>query len=205
MLKRILIVFSILCFSFANAQYEWTPAKVILKNGTSFRGLVKFPIHSGGLVSIGSTKFKYKKNKKSNVVKYGAESLDMVIFGDEEFAVLKYQYVPIKKNKFVLMQIVVSGNVSLYSRVVSHYSNTFMGDQDFPTSTTIDYDSQYYLKRESESVATLIVNPNSLISFNNRAKQYFSDCEKIIGYLEHELYDINNLDELVDDYNLLCE
>jgi len=67
MIKKILILFVILCISSAHAQYdEWTPAKVILKNGSSFRGLVKFPKHSGELISIGSTDFKYKKreNKK---------------------------------------------------------------------------------------------------------------------------------------------
>ena len=43
---------------------KWTPAKIILNNGYSFRGLVKFPMHSGGLISIGKTEFKYKKKQK---------------------------------------------------------------------------------------------------------------------------------------------
>ena len=204
-LKNILIIITILCFSSVHAQYEWTPAKVILKNGTSFRGLVKFPMHSGGLVSIGNTKFKYKKSRKSNIINYGADALDTVIFGDEQFAIVQYQYVSIKKNKSVLMELVTSGIVNLYTRTVSQYSNTFMGNQNFPTSTTIDYNAQYYLKRKEENVATLIAGPNSFASFNYKAKKYFSDCEKIIGYLENELYDLNNLTELVDDYNLLCE
>ena len=202
--KIILILVTILYFSSIHAQYEWTPAKVILKNGSSFRGLVKFPMHSGGLVSIGSTKFKYKKNSKSNTEKYGSDALDKVIFGDEQFATVEYQYVPIKKNKSVLMVLLVSGNVNLYSRTVSHYNNTFIGDQDFPTST-IDYNSQYYLIRETEQVATMIEGQNSFGSFINKAKKYFSDCEKIIYYLDNELYHSNNLLELVEDYNLLCE
>ena len=95
-LKNILILFAVFFFSSVHAQYEWTPAKVILKNGQSFRGLVKFPKHSGGLISIGSTEFKYKKNKKGTTKKYGSESVDEVIFGDAYFATVHYKYVPIK-------------------------------------------------------------------------------------------------------------
>ena len=74
MIKKVLIILTILCFSKVFAQYEWTPAKVILKDGTSFKGLVKFPMHSGGLISMGSTKFKYKKNRKASTEKYGSET-----------------------------------------------------------------------------------------------------------------------------------
>ena len=70
--------------------------KVILKNGTSFRDLVKSPKHSCGLISIGRTNFKYKKSKKSNTENYGSDSAEEVIFGDEEFATAHYKYFPIK-------------------------------------------------------------------------------------------------------------
>lgn len=204
--KIILVLLTILSFSAIHAQYEWTPAKVILKNGSSFRGLVKFPIHSGGLVSIGTTKFKYKKNRKSTTNKYGSDTVDKVIFGDEQFATVQCQYVPINKNKSVLMKLVISGTVNLYTRTVSLYNNTFIENKKSTiTITTIDYNSQYYIIREKEEVATLIVDPNSFISFIKKAKNYFSDCDDIITYLDNDLYHKNDLLELVEDYNLLCE
>ena len=205
MTKKIILIITILYFSQIHAQYEWTPAQVILKNGSSFRGLVKFPMHSGGLISIGSTEFKYKKSSKSSTEKYGSDTVDKVIFGDEQFATLQYQFVPINKNKSVLMELVISGTVNLYTRTVSQYTSTFMGNQNFPTSTTIDYNSQYYLKREKEEVAELIAGQKSLGSFIYKAKNYFSDCTEIMGYLDDDVYHENDLIQLVEDYNLLCK
>jgi hypothetical protein len=209
-LKNILIIITILCFSSVHAQYEWTPAKVILKNGTSFRGLVKFPKHSGGLVSIGSTDFKYKKKRKSKIKKYGYETVEEVIFGDEEFTTVHYKYVPIKAKKHVLLQLVVDGKASLYSRTVLKFENTSFEPSyiDNPGINMPGYyydDTQLYVIRPDEQKATLIVDPNNLRSFISKSKKYFSDCSKIVDYLESELYELNDIVELVDDYNLLCE
>lgn len=205
MLKNIILTSIFFACHLGFSQYEWTPAQVILKNGTSFRGLVKFPIHSGGLVSIGTTDFKYKKKRKSGTEKYGQETVYKVVFGDEQFAIVEYQYVPINKNKSVLMELLVSGKVNLYTRTVSRYNTYFMGNGNFPTSSTIDYNSEYYLKRDNEIKATLISGPKIFSTFNQRAKQYFSDCQEISDYIESDLYDLNNLFQLVDDYNLLCQ
>lgn len=204
-MKNTLLLIAILCFSTVHAQYDWTPAKVILKNGTSFRGLVKFPKHSGGLISIGSTEFKYKLKKKGKTERYGYETVEEVIFGDEEFATVHYGYVPIQAKKHVLLEKVISGKVSLYARTVSKFQSTFIGAPNMTGSGYYDDDFQYYLKREDEQVAKLIVGPNSFGSFTSKAKEYFSDCEKMVYYLDNELYSQNNLIELVDDYNLLCE
>lgn len=210
MIKRILIILTFFCFSSIQAQYEWTPAKVILKNGTSFRGLVKFPKHSGGLISIGSTKFKYKKSRKSKTEKYGYETLEEVIFGDEKFATVHYTYVPITAKKYVLLQLVTSGKANLYSRTVLKFENNFNDDFNIEI-TAIKKDGYYYdneqffLLRKGEKKATLIGDPNSLLSFIPKAQQYFSDCSKIVDYLGSELYEVNDIIELVDDYNLLCE
>ena len=195
-----------LFFSSVQAQYDnWTPAKVILKNGTSFRGWVKFPKHSGGLISIGTTKFKYRKNRKGKTQQYGSDSVDEIVFGDEEFTTVHYKYVPIKKNKSVLMELVVRGKVNLYTRTVLMEGGTFTNNPNL-TSNTIYYDDfQYYLIRNGEQNATLIAGPNSFSNFIYKAKRYFSDCSKIIYYLDNELYELNNIVELVDDYNLLCE
>lgn len=196
--------FAFLCFSSIQAQHEWTPAKVILKNDSSFRGLVKLPKHSG-LVSIGSTKFKYKKNRKAKTRKLGHETVEEIIFGVEQFATVHYKYVPIKKNKYVLMELMVSGKASLYLRNVSNYHIASVPDSN-AIQTGYYYDStQYFFIRDNELMAKLVAGPNSYRGFIILAKKYFSDCEKIVDYLEHELYDLSNIDELVEDYNLICE
>ncbi len=206
MIKKIIIIFTVLFFSSTHAQYDnWTPAKIILKNGTSFRGLVKFPKHSGGLVSIGSTDFKYRKKRKAKTQKYGHETVEEIIFGDVEFTTLHYKYVPIKPNKYVLLEQVISGKVSLFSRTVLRFQRTFVNNLNIPSTGYYYDDTQYYLMRKDEKSAKLIADPNSFGTFISKAKKYFSDCKKIVDYLEHELYNLKNLIELVEDYNLLCE
>ena len=205
MLKKLLLIITLLFISTVQAQHEWTPALVILKNGTSFRGLVKFPKHSGGLISIGSTKFKYKKSRKYKTEKYGKNAVDEVVFGDENFATLHYKYVPINKQKSVLMQLVVRGKATLYSRIVSKSEIKTPSLPDFPNQIVYYDDTQFYIIRNNEEKATLIVDPSSYGGFISIAITYFSDCSTIVHYLENELYELNDIIELVDDYNLLCE
>jgi len=179
MTKNIFLILTFFIFFSVHAQYEWTPAKVVLKNGSSFRGLVKFPLHSGGLISIGSTDFKYRKNRKSPRKKFGSDTVEEVIFGDEDFTTLHYVFVPIKKKKYVLMELVVRGKVNLYTRSVLKSHSMFNADPNFHSITTYYEDSQFYLKRNNEQIAKLISGPNSFGSFISRAKKYFSDCGKM--------------------------
>ena len=169
--------------------------------------MVKFPKHSGGLISIGSTEFKYKKSKKEKTTKYGSETVDEVVFGDEYFATLHYKYVPIKKTKSVLMKLVVRGKANLYTRTVLKSNNTFNAnlDPNFPSVTTYYDDTQFFIIRIGEQKATLIADPNSFWNFILKTKKYFSDCNEIVHYLENDLYELDNIIELVEDYNLLCE
>ena len=205
-LKINLLILTILCTSIVNAQYdEWTPAKVVFKNGISYRGLVKFPKHSGGLISMGTTKFKYRKNKKSKTLKHGHETVQEIIFGDERFETVHYKYVPIKKNKFVLMELMVSGKASLYSRTVLRFQDTGFGTGNLEGSGYYYDDTQYYLIRKNESVAKLVSSPDIFGSFNLSIKKYFTDCEILLDYINDELYSYDNLIELVNDYNLLCD
>jgi hypothetical protein len=73
-----------------------------------------------------------------------------------------------------------------------------------PGYSYVHDDTQYYVKRKNEKSAKLIAGPNNFKSFITKAKTYFSDCEKIVYYLDNDLYNIDNITELVDDYNLLC-
>lgn len=204
-IKRILTILTIFCFSLVHAQYEWTPAEVILKNGTSFTGLVKFPKYSGGLVSIGTTEFKYKINEKSKTEKYGHDTVDEVIFGDEDIAAFRYKYVPITEKKYVLLEQIVKGKVTLYSRTVLTFQNTLVANPNILSSGNYSDNTEFYLMREGEQKATLIDGPYIFVSFVSKTKIYFSDCSKIVDYLDSGLYTFENVVELVEDYNLLCE
>ncbi|WP_422106641.1 hypothetical protein [Winogradskyella sp.] len=205
MFKKIAVILTLLCLWSSSAQFEWTPAKVILKTGESFRGLVKFPKHLSGIITIGSSKFKFKKNRKSKVRKLGHDTVYEVIFGDEDFTTVHFKYVPVSKNRFILMEEIIYGRVSLFARtVLTTYTERSPFGSEF--DRTIYYDDiDYYFKRDTEDIATHINNVPTNAIFRRVAKKYFADCEKIVGYLEDELYKLKDLIELVEDYNLLCD
>jgi len=58
------------------------------------------------------------------------------------------------------------------------------------------------VKLYSEAFEIAINDKNDY--FLKLAKQYFADCPDIINYLDNDLYHINNIAELIEDYNLLC-
>ncbi|MEO1030810.1 MAG: hypothetical protein AAFX55_05370 [Bacteroidota bacterium] len=205
MFKKITVILTLLCLWSSNAQFEWTPAKVILKTGESFRGLVKFPKHLSGIVTIGSSKFKFKKNRKSKVKKLGHDTVYEVIFGDEDFTTVHFKYVPVRKNRFILMEEIIYGRVSLFARTI-HRAETEHSPIDSEFDRTVYNDvTDYYFLRDTENTAIHITDVPTNSMFIRVAKKYFADCEKIVGYLEDELYTLNDLVELVEDYNLLCD
>lgn len=210
-----ILLLALFCSAIYAQNGEWIPAKVILKNGTSFRGFVKFPYSSSTFrsadgqweqkfdlkkeeltyeyeknenpfsltISTNSRKIIFRKTKKSPKIKYDETELEEVVFGDEQFAVERYRFVSVTDKKSLIMQIIMEGKVNLYKAK-----------------------SIYYVKKDKEKTATIISKKgvSDYISLIN-AKAYFSDCEKIIYYLENDLYRYDNIEELVDDYNLLCD
>lgn len=175
-MNKIVLVLSLYFVSFNYAQYdEWIPARVILKSGDSFRGLVKLPQRTGfnvsydSNISFGSKKVLFRKNKKSKTEKYRSKVVDEIIFGDERFATEHYQYVSINRNKSIIMERVIDGKVSLYKR-----------------------GNRYYLLKDSDEVSTQIVNSDKVF-FNSKVKAYFSGCKKITNYINNKLYDSENV------------
>ena len=98
------------------------------------------------------------------------------------------KYVPIKKNKSVLMVLIVNGKVNLYSRTVLQSYSTFTGNPNMPSTATYYQSAQFYLIRDNEQKAKLINGSSSLVGFISKTKSYFSDCEKIVSYLDNQLY-----------------
>ncbi|WP_411766044.1 hypothetical protein [Winogradskyella sp. A3E31] len=205
MRKIIFLIITILYSLSVGAQFEWTPAKVIFNDGSSSRGFVKFPKHSGGLISIGSTKIKFRKKRKSTTEKFGNESVEEVVFGDEEFTTAHFKYVPIKKNKYVLMELIIEGKVNLFKRTVLKSTSTPSTNPVIPQNVTYYDDTQFFLFRNDGEKAKLIAGPNSIGLFSAKAQKYFDDCPKILEYIEAGLYNIEDLVQLVKDYNLLCD
>ncbi len=203
--RTLVLVFTLLYVSNLNAQFTWTPAKVILKNGESFRGLVKFPKNFNSLITIGSSKFKYRKNKKSKVQKLGSDTVEEVVFGDEDFRTVHFKYVSVSKNRSILMEEIISGKVSLFARTTLT-TETIVDYTLEDYETTIYYDKiDYYLIKETETKATKVPAVTTKYMFKSFIKKYFEDCNKLVGYIEDELYSRNELLELVEDYNLLCD
>lgn len=105
--------------------------------------------------------------------------------------------------RYVLMELVVRGKASLFARTVLKSDTNYWGPNMTSTVTFYD-DTQLFLIRSYESKAQLIAGPNSSGSFVSIAKKYFADCEKIADYLEYDVYELKNVVELVEDYNLFC-
>lgn len=88
------------------------------------------------------------------------------------------------------------------------YNNNFSTINNLPTQRNYitEIDKEYFVLRENEYAATALISLNTFSKpFIEAAKKYFSDCKDILKYLEHDLYDEQNVIELIEDYNLLCE
>ncbi|MFG6687823.1 hypothetical protein ACGK9U_14665 [Mariniflexile sp. HNIBRBA6329] len=165
-------------------------------------------------LDLGKQKVFYKKNYNSKTEKFNEDLIQKIYFdglSDEKTGY--YEYVPIKKNKKTIMKLIVVGKVKLYTRTKKIFSSTYNGFSNNPNMpnmpnrvVTTDTESEFFVIRDNEDYATGLIKSNALSkSFIYAAKKYFSDCANIIKYLNNDLYYEQNIIELIDDYNLLCE
>ena len=119
MTKNIILIISILSFSLSYGQYNWTPGKVILKNGDTLKGLLKIPMTSGSLLSFSKNKLEYKKDKKGKRNKFDNTQVDKILFyGISNPNLGYYEYVPLTRKKMALFKLIRNGKVKLYVRTI---------------------------------------------------------------------------------------
>lgn len=217
MLRKIVLFFFLLVYSLNYAQYDWTPGKLILKNGKSLKGLFKIPMDSNYPISVFKNKLQYKKDKKSKKKKFDKTQVHKLFFSTFNQDLGYYEYIPISRKKMALFKLIRNGKVKLYIRTIKifNYSTYQNPNGPFPQNqTTYKTADEFYMIRKNETVATNVLQKSdglslghkaNLMTFKNDMKKYFADCEDVVSYIENDIYEDFDTEQIVDDYNLLCE
>ncbi len=211
---------------FGHAQYQWTEAYVILKNGKTLSGQAKLTDKSTAFTF--TERLKFRKDKDSKTTNYKTEDIEEVMFTvyKHEFAndavyrsntTLFFVPVPThkmgKKTKYNLMQEIQSGDVSLYSRnfiitkpsiQVSNTSDAYGTMQYIAPSamTTTEHIELWLVKTNEKAV---LIRSSGI--FNNLRKQllkYFADCPEITEAIEDSDLNHDDIEDIVNNYNLEC-
>jgi hypothetical protein len=189
-------------------QYDWTQGQLILKNADTLVGEIRLPMISKNLVAInGEEKISFRKDRKSEKIKYGESQVDRVIFKNSDSEVAYFEYINLSDTKKGLFKIITKGKANLYARNVSMTSSSYMnygsvsgGMWNYSSSAY----NEFYILRENESAGSPLVTAGISRSFNKRAIEYFSDCPSLVSKLEANIYGKNDILKVVQEYNINC-
>jgi len=209
MTKIIISIFAILTFSMCYGQYDWREGKIILKNGQTLKGIVKMSMPKNKAASFYSSKVQYKRNWKGKPKKIANEEIEKVFYGAFNTEAGYFEFAPVTKKKKELFRVILNGKSKLYKRTIKSVSYTGGGINSNTSPRTsrnkkIQFIDLYYVIRNGELSVTYIPHI-SLEEFKEKAISYFSDCKKIIEYIENDLYAEFEIKQLVEDYNTFCE
>lgn len=194
--KGFLLFLFVFSLTTSSAQNKFIPGKILFKDGSRIKGYVM----------IAKGKVQFKTDHKSRKKKYGPKVVDKVIYGDVIEETGYYEYVPIRKGHYSLMKLNINGKVKLYSEAFVKTSHEYFDSENTKFVSSIEKKRfiNYFLFKTKDEVAIKIAINDKNDYFLKLAKQYFADCPDIINYLDNDLYHINNIAELIEDYNLLC-
>jgi hypothetical protein len=189
-------------------QYDWTQGQLILKNADTLVGEIRLPMISKNLVAInGEEKISFRKDRKSEKIKYGESQVDRVIFKNSDSEVAYFEYINLSDTKKGLFKIITKGKANLYARNVSMTSSSYM-NYGSVSGGMLNYSSsaynEFYILRENESAGSPLVTAGISRSFNKRAIEYFSDCPSLVSKLEANIYGKNDVLKVVQEYNINC-
>jgi hypothetical protein len=189
-------------------QYDWTQGQLILKNADTLVGEIRLPMISKNLVAInGEEKISFRKDRKSEKIKYGESQVDRVIFKNSDSEVAYFEYINLSDTKKGLFKIITKGKANLYARNVSMTSSSYM-NYGSVSGGMLNYSSsaynEFYILRENESAGSPLVTAGISRSFNKRAIEYFSDCPSLVSKLEANIYGKNDILKVVQEYNINC-
>lgn len=201
--KNLFIFLTILTSFISHSQYNWTPGKLILKNGDTLKGFLKLPMHniSTTPISLGKPKLEYRKGFDGKKEKFTYKEVSKVFFGTYNSDLGYYEYVRTLNQGTGIYKIIRNGKVKLYVRTIK-----FIAPNSFNSfNKKVQKIKQYCVIRDNERIANPIEFSGSSRTFKNFALRYFSDCPEVISYIENDLYENFDIVQIVDDYNLLCE
>lgn len=193
---RITLLLFFLVTSFTNAQYEWTPGKILLQNNDTIRGEIKI---WRSLYNTSSEKVKYRATWDSEKLTYGKYMVKEISFEPKGFDTVKYRYINVLNNQRILVRIITSGEVMLYARFNARNGLETSGGNYWQ----YDFDdyNEFYVKRKDEKVAELIIGFGVLEPFKKRTLNYFKECASVATDIKDRFYRKRDIQFIVEDYN----
>jgi hypothetical protein len=205
MIKRILVVIIMLGSFNVSAQYDdWSTGEIYLKDGTTLKGLVRFPYIQKDMLFSGKEKLRYKTERNKPSKKIAAKDIDKVLLNITYSKKVKGKrikkereaiFISISRNKknskFGFAELVIDGSVKLVRRAVFNSSG-----QRMETLT-----ESLFVRDDDMAIP---FNYAELKSFKKRAKAYFEDCPELVYKIENETFKRKDLVEIAVFYNSNC-
>jgi len=183
------------------AQNGWIAGEIFLKDGASYKGLLKISKVSKDLIAIGGDKVvRFKPAKKGKKKKYRQPEIDHIILNEKGgFYNGFYEYVKVSEERRELFRAVITGKAILYQRNVNMTSSSGGANGMMMTSS---YEvSEYYVLREGETLAMPLITARISKSFKHRASNFFSDCPVLVSKIQDRTYRKKDIEKVVQDYN----
>jgi hypothetical protein len=190
-----LLIF-IFCTHFIFGQTDH--AKLIFVDGTSIEGLA----------SIKNNKILFRLSEEDTADEWDEALVSQIIFYGPE-TVFIYEYLQINKNtKPQLMEVIDDGEVVLYSDFTrrkngwNNLSDYFKSPKRMFSLNSLGFQEDapdIYIKRKYEKFP-IDLNYN----FKKHVLDYFSNCESLVEKIIKGIYRKNDIDKIVDYYNVNC-
>lgn len=184
-------IFSIFLFISISSFAQKTSITIILKSGESFQT---------DKLSEKKNSFNFKDDEGTSQ-SIDISKIDKIIStGKKEKNNYTKRYIMYSKTKGDLMEEIVAGPVSLFKR--TQFKMSGVGAMGAPMASQI---IDYYVKRDSETVATYLQGENMAYgSYKKNVKDYFKDCEMLLAQIKEDNFKRRKIKEVIEFYNSNC-
>lgn len=199
-MKKLFLFALLLCGTTLFAQYK--SATLHLKDGNTLKGLVKVMTLRDGI--------KFKKTTSDKATIYAPETINKFYLTEElteEMKPREYVYkVSINSSFTVLLEVVISGKVSLYTRQMlkPDLRTGTGGITNFGTAGTV---TQYYIGVRGSDYAEKVSEKSKLRyrQFKKIVSRSFNKCEKLTSIAkDKKKYKKHSVADIVKIYNKSC-
>ncbi|WP_296381006.1 hypothetical protein [Winogradskyella sp.] len=222
-MKKICIAFFLFVFglNFSFAQYDWTKAKVYLKNSEVLNGEAKILMMGSGM-NLSKEILKYRIGKKEKISKYKPEEIDSIVF------IIEYKkkvdkkeinetcskiFVPVflnkKKSRLGFVEILVDGELKLVARTViinygGNSSNITIGVSSNNNQDDYMGGHNQVLLLKNDEKPEVFYRDTSAKFFRKRAGKYFKDCISLRDKIENKSFKKEDVQDIAKYYNFNC-
>lgn len=205
--KILLILIGLIFYSKINAaKIEGT---IIFRNDSVSQVIFDIPIifWLGEINYISLQELIIYKDSEKNKFRLTPDEVKEIIFryNDEEIRMISVENVPYKfpfnnPPRHILLRLIIDGNLSLF---IFHNKVGPVGMYVGPGSKWRGYSNDVELIVLKKNGGELF-KPSFTKSFKSDMKLYLSDCPSLIEKIENDIYNIDNIRQIVTDYNTNC-